>query len=74
MIFLFFFGICSTLKLSKYITFSAFTSNAIQCVPIGSYWSRSIIYAPSFILDKLFLEYTPLKLDFFDNISNLVKE
>ena len=74
MIFLFFFGICSTLKLSKYITFSAFTYNAIQWVPIGSYWSRSIIYAPSFILDKLFLEYTPLKLVFFDNISNLVKE
>ena len=51
------FGICSTPKPSKYVTFLAFTNKAIQLVPIYSYSSRFIIYVvPSFILDKLFLE------------------
>ena len=50
------FGTSSILKLSKYVTFSAFTYNAIQWVPTDSYSSRFIIYAPSFILGKLFLE------------------
>ena len=54
--FLISFGICSTPKLSKYVTCSAFTYNAIQCVPIDLYLSRFIIYAPSFILGKLFPE------------------
>ena len=31
------FGICSTLKLSKYVTFLAFTYKAIQLVPIDLY-------------------------------------
>ena len=50
------YGICSTPKLSKYVTFLEFTHKAIQWVPIDSYSSRFIIYAPSFIFDKLFLE------------------
>ena len=53
---LIYFGIYSTLKLSKYITFPVFKSNATQWVPIDSYWSIFVIYAPSFILGKLFLE------------------
>ena len=48
------FGIYSTPKLSNYVLFSAFTYKAVQCVPIDSYSSRFIIYAP--ILDNLFLE------------------
>ena len=38
------FGICSTPKLSKYVTFSAFTNNGHQWVPIDfefSIWSDS---------------------------------
>ena len=54
--FLISFGIYSTPKLSKYVSSSAFTYNAIQWVPVDSYSSRFIIYAQSFILDKLFLE------------------
>ena len=54
--FLISFGICSTPKLSKYATSLSLTYKAIQCVPIDSYSSRFIIYAPSFILDKLFLD------------------
>ena len=54
--FLITFGICSTLKLSKYVTFLAFTYKAIQSVPIDSYSSRFVAYTSSFILDKLFLE------------------
>ena len=54
--FLILFGIFSTPKLSKYVTFLAFTYKAIQWVPIDSYLSRCITYVPSFILDKLFLE------------------
>ena len=42
--------ICSTPKLSKYVTFSAFTCNTAQRVPIDSYSSRFKIYVPSFIL------------------------
>ena len=37
--FLISFGICSTPKLSKYVTFSVFTFNATQCIPIDSYSS-----------------------------------
>ena len=50
------FGICSTPKLSKYVTYKAFTCKAIPCVSIDSYSSRFITYTPSFILDKIFLE------------------
>ena len=50
-----FFGICSTPKLSKYATLLTLTCKAIQWVPTDSY-SRFIIYALSFILDKLFPE------------------
>ena len=39
---------------------------AIQCVPVFSYSSKFIIYAPFLILfGKLFLEYTPLSLGSF---------
>ena len=51
--FLIYFGIRSTAKLSKYVTFSVLTYKA---VPVDSYSLRFIIYAPSFILHKLFLE------------------
>ena len=63
--FLISFGICSTPKLSKCVTFSAFAYNVIQYVPIDSYSSRFIIYAASFILDKLFLKKAPLNLGSF---------
>ena len=51
--FLIFFGICSTPKLSKLTILFAFTYKVIQWVPIDSYSSRFISYAPSFILGKL---------------------
>ena len=51
-----FFEIWSTPKLSKDVTFLALTYKAMEPVPTASYSSRFIIYAPSFILDKLFLE------------------
>ena len=54
--FLISFEICSTPKLSKYITFLAFTYKPIQWVPIDSYPSGFITYAPSLILEKIFLE------------------
>ena len=50
------FGICLTPKLWKYVKFSALTCKAMQCDPIDLYSSRLMIYATSFILDKLFLE------------------
>ena len=57
--------VCSTPKLSKYVTFLAFANNAVQLVPIDAYSSRFLMYAPSFILDKLFLEKTPLNVGLF---------
>ena len=60
--FIIYFGIRSTAKLSKYVTFSVLTYKA---VPVDSYSLRFIIYAPSFILHKLFLEWTPLNLGSF---------
>ena len=50
------FGVCPTLKLSKYVTLLSFIYKAIQWVPIDSYSLRFIIYVPPFILGKLFLE------------------
>ena len=51
------FGMCSTPKLSNYVTVLLFTYNAIQLVPISKYLSTFITYAPSFILlGRLFLE------------------
>ena len=50
------FGICSTPKLSRYVTLSLCTYKAIQWAPTDLYSSRFIIYAPSFILGTLFLE------------------
>ena len=50
------FGICSTAKLSKYVTFLACIYKEIQLVSIDSYLSRFVIYASSVILGKLFLE------------------
>ena len=61
-------GMCSTPNLSKYValldaaTLSPFTYKTIQLVPIDLYPYRFITNAPSFILDKLFLEETPLIL------------
>ena len=53
-------GICSTPKESKLITLLLLllfcTYKATQWVPISEYSSRFIIYAPSFILDRLSLE------------------
>ena len=63
--FLISFGICSPPKPSKYITLLPFTYKAIQCVPIDLNSSRFFRYTPSFILDKLFLEQTPLSLGSF---------
>ena len=54
--FLISFGICSTPKLSTYIMLLQFTYKAIKLVPIDLKSSRFITYAPSFFLDKLFLE------------------
>ena len=39
-------GICSTPKLSKYITLLALTNKEIQCVPVFSYSSKFLTYAP----------------------------
>ena len=60
------FGICSTPKLSKYVTLLFNACKAIQWVPISEYSSRVITYAPSFILSgRLSLEKTPLNLGLF---------
>ena len=59
-------GTCSMPKLSKQITSLVLTKKAIQCVPLFSYSSKFITYAPFFILfGKLFLEYAPLNLGSF---------
>ena len=50
------FGMCSTSKLSKYITLLPLTYKAIQWVPIDSYLSRFFTCAPYFVSGKLFLE------------------
>ena len=56
-------GICSIQKLSKLITLLPLTNKETQCVPVFSYSSKFITYAPFLILfGKLFLEYTPLNL------------
>ena len=47
------FGICKAGKICYIIQF---TDKAIKLVPIDLNSSRFITYAPSFILDKLFLE------------------
>ena len=58
-------GICSTPQLSKTVYF-ALTNKEIQCVPVFSYSSKFIMYAPFLILfGKLFLEYAPLNLGSF---------
>ena len=49
-------GVCSTPKLSKYVTLSPFPYKAIQWVPIYLYSPRLIAYAPFFITGRLFLE------------------
>ena len=50
-------------KLSKLIASLVLTNKAIQCVPVLSYSSKFITYAPFLIIfGKLFLEYTPLNL------------
>ena len=43
-------------KQSKYVTLLQFTYKAIQWVPIDTYFTRFIIYAPSFIIGTLFLQ------------------
>ena len=59
-------GICSTPKLSKKIVYFVLTNKETQCVPVFSYSSKFITYAPFLILfGKLFLEYTPLNLGSF---------
>ena len=59
-------GICSIPKLSKYINLLALTNKEAQCVPVFSYSSKFITYAPFLTLfGKLFLEYTPLNLGSF---------
>ena len=56
-IFLISFGMCSTPKLSNYVTDLVFTYNSIQWVPISECSSRLVTYASSFILlGKLSLE------------------
>ena len=52
---------CSTPKLSKYVTLSPCTYNAIQRVSYDSYSERFTTYAPSFIVGKL----TPSNLGLF---------
>ena len=40
------------------------TNKVIQCVPVFSYLSKFITYAPLLVIfGKLSLEYTPLNLD-----------
>ena len=59
-------GICSTPKISKQTVYFGLTNKAIQSVPVFSYSSKFITYAPFIILfGKLFLEYTPLNLGSF---------
>ena len=53
-------------KTIKKITSLALTNKETQCVPVFSYSSKFITYAPFLILfGKLFLEYTPLNLGSF---------
>ena len=54
-----------TLKLSKHVTLSPFTYEAIQWVFIDLYSSRILTYAAFFALGKLFLKQTPLNLGSF---------
>ena len=63
--FLISFGICSTPKLSKYVTLLSLTCKAIQWAPTDSYSLRFIIYALPFILGELLLEQTPVDLGSF---------
>ena len=63
--FLFFFGICSTPKLSKYIILLPFTYKTIQWVPTDLNSSRFITYALSFVLGKLFLPNSSRDLTIF---------
>ena len=58
-------GICLTPKLLKYTTLLPLTYNAIQWVPYDSYSSRFITSPPSFILGKLFQDWTPSNLGSF---------
>ena len=63
-----------TIKISN---FTVLTNKAIQCVPVFSYSSKFITYAPFlFFFGKLFPEYTPLNLGSviqYSFISNFVK-
>ena len=48
------------------VVYFGLTNKAIQCVPVFSYSSKFITYAPFLIVfGKLFLECTPLNLGSF---------
>ena len=50
-----------TIKINSFISL---TNKAIQCVPVFSYSSKYITYAPFLVIfGKLSREYTPLNLD-----------
>ena len=69
------FRTCSTPKQSKNVTLSPFTCKAIKWAFID--FLRSVTYAPSYILGKIFLEKTPLNLGSFwwhFYISKLIKQ
>ena len=55
-------GIYSISKESKYTAVFLLINNETQCVTLLFLSLRLMIYAPSFILGKLFLEKKPLNL------------
>ena len=60
-------GICSAPNISnKTVVYFGLTNKETQCLPVFSYSSKFITYAPFLILfGKLFLEYMPLNLGSF---------
>ena len=57
------FGICSTPKVSKWVTILSFTCKVIQWVPTDlKDLTHQDIYTLFFVLSKLFLEKTSLNL------------
>ena len=56
-------GIYSIPKQSKFTVVFLPINNETQCIPLLYLSSRFMAFAPSFILDKLSLEKTPLNLD-----------
>ena len=64
------FGICPTLKLSKYITLLPFTYKSIQWVPIDLNSSECITKTTPFIFHKSFLLDFKIQIKGWDGIKN----